>query len=71
MPQLEGPTTKIMQLCTGGLWEEEGKIFKNLKKKIVRQLGKLEHRLRIRCNYEINVNFKYNNNIMIIHFLIF
>ena len=30
MPQLEGPTTKNMQLCTGGLWGEKGKnkIFK-------------------------------------------
>ena len=25
MPQLEGPTTKNIQLCTGGLWEEKGK----------------------------------------------
>ena len=23
MPQLEGPTTKNIQLCTGGLWGEE------------------------------------------------
>ena len=23
MPQLEGPTTKNTQLCTGGLWEEK------------------------------------------------
>ena len=29
MPQLEGPTTKNTQLCTGGLWGEKGKI-KNL-----------------------------------------
>ena len=30
MPQLEGPTTKNTQLCTGGLWgeEEKVKIFK-------------------------------------------
>ena len=33
MPQLEGPTTKNIQLCTGGLWGEEGKINKVLKKK--------------------------------------
>ena len=26
MPQLEGPTTKSTQLCTGGLWGEKGKI---------------------------------------------
>ena len=26
MPQLEGPTTKNAQLCTGGLWGEKGKI---------------------------------------------
>src|SRR3712207_9410387 len=25
MPQLEGPTTKNTQLCTGGLWGEKGK----------------------------------------------
>ena len=29
IPQLEGPTTKNMQLCTGGLWEKkENNIFK-------------------------------------------
>ena len=30
MPQLEGPATKNIQLCTGGLWGEKGKnkIFK-------------------------------------------
>ena len=27
MPQLEGPTTKNIQLCTGGLWGEKGKNF--------------------------------------------
>ena len=32
MPQLEGPTTKNIQLCTGGLWGEKGK-NKILKKK--------------------------------------
>ena len=32
MPQLEGPTTKNIQLCPRGLWEETGKI-KSLKKK--------------------------------------
>ena len=32
MPQLEGPTTKNIQLCTGGLWGEKGEI-KSLKKK--------------------------------------
>ena len=25
MPQLEGPTTENIQLCTGGLWGEKGK----------------------------------------------
>ena len=25
MPQLEAPTTKNRQLCTGGLWGEKGK----------------------------------------------
>ena len=36
MPQVEGPTTKNAQLCTRGLWGEEGKIkyFKNFKKLI-------------------------------------
>src|SRR3712207_9497103 len=37
MPQLEGPTTKNIQLCTGGLWGEKGKDKKNLKKKNVLQ----------------------------------
>ena len=34
MPQLEGPTTKNIQLCTGGLWGEKGKnkILKKRKK---------------------------------------
>ena len=34
MPQPEGPTTKSIQLCTGGLWGEKGKnkIFKKKKK---------------------------------------
>ena len=31
MPQLEGPTTKNIQLRTRGLWEEKEKIFKKLK----------------------------------------
>ena len=36
MPQLEGPTTKKIQLCTGGLWGEKGKnkIFKKKKKRL-------------------------------------
>ena len=25
MPQLQGPTTRNIQLCTGGLWGEKGK----------------------------------------------
>ena len=29
MPQLEGPTTKNIQLCTGGLWGEKGKKIKS------------------------------------------
>ena len=33
VPQLEGPTTKNIQLCTGGLWGEKGKNFKIFKKK--------------------------------------
>ena len=37
MPQLEGPTTKNIQLCTGGFWGEKGKI-KSLKKKIQDEL---------------------------------
>ena len=31
MPQLEGPTTKNRQPCTGGLWGEKGKKIKSLK----------------------------------------
>ena len=34
MPQLEGPTTKNTQLCTGGLWEKKGKIKINKINKI-------------------------------------
>ena len=36
MPQLEGPTTKNIQLCTGGLWGEKGKnkILKEKKNRI-------------------------------------
>ena len=30
MPQLEGPTTKNIQLCTGGLWREKGKKIKSI-----------------------------------------
>ena len=33
MPQLEGPTTKNIQLCTRGLWGERKKI-KSLKKNV-------------------------------------
>ena len=33
MPQLEEPTTKNTQLCTGGLWGEKGKNKKIFKKK--------------------------------------
>ena len=29
MPQLEGPTTKDIQLCTRGLWGEKGKKIKS------------------------------------------
>ena len=36
MPQLEGLTTKNIQLYTRGLWGEKGKESKSLKKKIVR-----------------------------------
>ena len=32
MPQLEGPTTRNIQLCTGGLWGEKGKKIKSVKK---------------------------------------
>ena len=35
MPQLEGPTSDNIQLCTGRLWGEKGKeIKKSLKKKM-------------------------------------
>ena len=30
MPQLEGPTTKNMQLCTGGIWGEKAEKKKRL-----------------------------------------
>ena len=33
MSQLEGHTTKNIQLCTGELWGEKGKKLKNLKNK--------------------------------------
>ena len=33
MPQLEEPTTKNTQLCTGGLWGEKGKKIKSLTNK--------------------------------------
>ena len=39
MPQLEGPTTKNIQLCTGGLWGEKGK-NKTLKKKRLKKKKK-------------------------------
>ena len=41
MPQLEGPTTKNIQLCTGGLWGEKGKnkIFKKKRENEGRQIG--------------------------------
>ena len=32
VPQLEGPTTKNIQLCTGGLWGEKGEKITSLKK---------------------------------------
>ena len=38
MTQLEGPTTKNIQLCSGGLWGEKEKI-KIFKKYILEQLG--------------------------------
>ena len=37
-PQLEGPTTKNIQLCTRGLWGEKGKKLKSLKKKKIWEL---------------------------------
>ena len=36
MPQLEGPVTKNIQLCTRGLWGEKGKKIKSYKKKIAK-----------------------------------
>ena len=38
MPQLEGPTTKSIQLCTGGLWGEKRK-NKICKKKKIKKKG--------------------------------
>ena len=37
MPQLEAPTTENIQLCTGGLWGEKGKIKSLLKTRRVCQ----------------------------------
>ena len=34
MPQLEGPTTKNIQICTRGLWGKKREEIKSLKKKI-------------------------------------
>ena len=42
MPQLEGPTTKNIELYTRGLWGEKGKIKINLKKK-KKAIRKKEH----------------------------
>ena len=39
MPQLEGPTTKNAQLCTGELWGEKGKKNKIFKGKTKFQKG--------------------------------
>ena len=45
MPQLEGPTMKNIQLCTGGLWGEKGKnkIFKKKKLFILIVFSLLPH----------------------------
>ena len=44
MPQLEGPTTKKnIQLSTGGLWGEEGKIRSLGKKKVCFKNGNLKY----------------------------
>ena len=47
MPQLEEPTTKNTQLCTGGLWGEKGKnkIFKKKKKISAGGAGPVPQRL--------------------------
>ena len=56
MPQLEGPTTKNTQLCTGGLWGEKGKV-KSLKKKnptgSTKKLLKLINELGRLCSKEL------------------
>ena len=41
VPLLEGPTAKNIQLCTGGLWGEKGKI-KCLKKKSLKKKTELK-----------------------------
>ena len=43
MPQLEGPTTENIQLCTGGLWGEEGKIKSFFKKNLLFDLVAMEN----------------------------
>ena len=42
IPQLEGPTTKNIQLCAGGLWGEKGKnkIFKKKCSKFYEKFNK-------------------------------
>ena len=55
MPQLEGPTTKNIQLCTGGLWGEKRKKIKSLKKK------KKERMIKERNMININTYLKVLN----------
>src|SRR3712207_1525940 len=50
MPQLQGPTTKNIQLCTGGLWGEKGK-NKILKKKNSTSLKLQDKCTLIKCYF--------------------
>ena len=54
MPQLEGPTMKNVQLCTGGLWGEKGK--KNLKKKNSKYKLKKPWGLKHSCSLQSTIH---------------
>src|SRR3712207_2937894 len=58
MPQLEGPTTKNIQLCTRGLWGEKGKKIKSLKKK-----WQFSHTIPIKIPTSIFIKIQDNSEI--------
>ena len=59
MPQLEGPTTKNTQLCTGGLWGEKGKIKSLKKKKSEPGAGKSAFGEGQNLDQEVNLTLSY------------